>query len=342
MAEALGRLCHAASSKAKASRSGSPRGSTHSGSGTPHAASSTSKASRPGSAHGGARTGTHAADAVKVPHTASTPVSSNTGRHSSQDTASCIVMHSPGSDSQGSLGMAREQEPASVESRTQSASPVVNSDSHGGRQDAQVVLPFATAEDAAQPSAGFEVNQRSQQLLSDLHAAVGDTAAEGEQSQSSAEGEEAHGIAEDEETQGVANGVEGGAVGGAAGMLAALQQLDAQPAAAQLSADSQPVSSTRSGESTQEPSNTPRQSASASWGQSEDEQLSVRSSVQARDDATAVVTEFEEQTDSDMDEASGSLTAASAANPADPLLLIAQVGRPVLHVCILLPCPCPS
>ena len=152
--------------------------------------------------------------------------------------------------------------------------------------------------------------------------------AEDQQLQGSAEDEHSQGSTQDEQqegeqTPGSASGVEGGAVGGTAGMLAALQELDAQPESPQLSADTQAVSGMHSRQPlTQAAFNPNRQSSSGSQGTAEAEEPSTHSSIQKPVDATAAVTESETQAASDRGEASGSLNAAVAVAP----LLIPQVG----------------
>lgn len=163
--------------------------------------------------------------------------------------------------------------------------------------------------------------------------------AEGERLQSSTQGEQAQSGADGEQTQGSAERVEGGAVGGAAGMLAALQSLDDQPEAAQLPGDIQTVSNTHMHSRhslSQEASHTQQQSSATPRGQPENTQPSVHSSMQEQVAATAVLSESEQRAESARGEASGSLGAGPAADAVVPPLLIAQVGALVFDACIVL------
>ena len=370
MAEALGRLCHAASTTAKSSRSGSPRGNTHTGtltgphraalstakasrSGSPGSSSSTdiatAKGSRPGSPRGSTHTGTptgphhaaaHAPAPVKDTQTAAVTASSSSSTHrrSRQHPASGTVMHNDGDDAQGRHDLSGDKGRAHAERQSQLALSVGSS----GSQHAQVDLPVAAVGDNAQLSAEF-TNQRSQRVLTSLH---NDTAAEDEQMHSSAEGhdlqsstedEQLQGSAEGKQTQGFATGVEGGAAGGTAGILAALQRLDAQPDSPQLPADTQAMSSMHSGPvPIQKASNTQHESSSGSPGRPEAEQLSMHSSTQEPVGVTAVVTESEEQAESAGGDASGSSSAAPAGNAAIAPLLIPQVDQ----LCAVSSCSC--
>ena len=356
MAEALGRLCHAASSTAKRSRSGSPRGSTHTGTaaGPRPAAASTAQASRSGSpgssssTHTGIATGAHHAGSSIAKAAGPGPpghdsTCSNTGTAS--DARSHAAAHAPVKD-------------------THTAEVVASSG-----QNAQAGLPVAAVGNAAQLSTEFKSAERSQAVLDGLHA---ESAAEDERLQCKGEGQEWHssaegdglrssteeerlqgsnederlqgsteeerlqggtaeerlqGSAEGGQTQGSATGAEGGAVGGTVGILAALHKLDAQPDGPQPPADTQAVSGMQSGPAPiPEVSSTQHQSSSGSWGLSEGGLPSVHSSTQEPVAATDVATEAEEQAEPERSEASGSLSAASAGNAVDPPLLITQVG----------------
>lgn len=388
MAEALGRLCHAASSTAKRSRSGSPRGSTHTGAATaPHpAAANFAKASQSGSlgssssSHSGIATGPHhaassTAKASRSGSPGSSSSSTHTGiatgpHHAASSTAKAAGPGPPGHEipcsNTGTASDARSHA---------AAAPAPVKDTHtaevsaSSSQSAQAGVPVAAVGNAAQLSAEFTSDQRSQTALAGLHA---DSATEDEQLrckdegrelrssaesdklqssieeerlqgstederlqgrtekerlQSSTEEERLQGSAEGEQTPRSATGVGGRAVGGTAGILAALQELDAQPDGPQLPTDTQAVSGIPSGPaSTQEVSSTQPQSSSGSWGLSEDGQPSVHSSTQEPADATAVATEAEEQAEPDRGEASGSLSAASAGDAAGPPLLMMQVS----------------
>lgn len=258
MAEALGRLCHAASSSAKSSRPASPRGTPphpH-----PHPASTSGSSSSIQHAVG--------ADAVKGPHTATRPVST-----------------------------------------TQRPCPHM-----GSANDSNAAAAAAGKDEQSQSNAG------------------------GEETHGSAEDEQSHRSEEGEGTPATASGVEEGAVGGAASMLAALQRLEAQPdGASDLRGKSQAESSMHSSGATQEASNTQHQSLPGHLGQSEGEGPSVHSiGAQEPAAATAVAAESEEQAGSGTAEASGSPKAASAGSHAIPSLVVSQVGRPEFRVCILL------
>ena len=150
----------------------------------------------------------------------------------------------------------------------------------------------------------------------------------------SAEDEQREGSAEGEQTQGSASGVEGVAVEGTAGILAALQKLDAQSESPQLSANTQTVSSMHSRQSPTRESafNPKRQSSSGSQGRAEAEEPSMHSSIQKPVDATAAVTVSETEADSNRRETSGGSEATLAVAP----LLIPQVGG----LCAMSACSC--
>lgn len=320
MAEALGRLCHAASTSAKASRPASPRGTPNPNSpptGTPHAA--------PASA---------ATDA----HTASVAVTSTTRNSHHKGAAGVPVVHSrPGSGAQGGKDLKGGQGSSHAGSRRQSASPSGGRASHGSSQHANAT---AVTEGTGRKPAEVDAHQRSKALLADLHAAEGgavtaaaaadgceqsQSTAGGEEAQSSVEGEQSQCGGEGEQTRGAASEVEGVAVGGAAGMVAALQRLDAQAEeASELLGETQAESSIYSGEATQDMQH--QSSSSGSRAQSEGERPTVHSSMKEAVAATAVGSESEGQAGSDRGEASGSPGAASAGSPAIPSLVVSQVS----------------
>ena len=201
--------------------------------------------------------------------------------------------------------------------------------SHSSGDDEQLQRP---AEDrrSQDDAAGAQLHRNSAKGEQGSHNA------EGEQLQSSTHGEQAQSSAHGGQTEGSAKGVEGGAVGGAAGMLAALQSLDDQPEAAQLPGDTQTVSNTHTHSRhslSQEASTTQQQSSATPRSQPEDAQPSVHSSMQEQVAATAVLSESEEQAESDRGENAGRLSAGDAVVPP---LLIAQVGVLVFDACTVL------
>ena len=143
-----------------------------------------------------------------------------------------------------------------------------------------------------------------------------------EQADHATEGEQSQVGSEDDQAQCDAGRAAGEAVVGTAGMLVALQRLDAQPSEdAHTLSESQAMSSARSGEASQRASDAQQQQSLSSLQPGVDnERVALHTEVSPQRAATAVVDRSFEQSKPDGEQSAGGLATASAEGTPSPSL----------------------